>query len=90
MAHRLNDVSVGMTKQEVIATMGKPDSVSATNGVEYLSYRLATSLLDTDGSDTADYFVRPVNGRVDAYGRKGDFDSTKDPTIHVKKDVTVR
>lgn len=30
------------------------------------------------------YFVRLINGEVDAYGRQGDFDSTKDPTINIK------
>ena len=77
MASKLNRVSVGMTKSEVIAVMGSPKSVSARDGVEYLNYRLATSFLDTNGSDTSDYFVRLVKGKVDAYGQKGDFETTQ-------------
>lgn len=29
------------------------------------------------------YFVRLIEGNVEAYGRQGDFDSTKDPTINI-------
>ena len=84
---KMDALSLGMTKAEAIAVMGRPASVSATNGVEFLSYRLATSLLDTDGSDTSDYFVRIVNGRVDAYGKKGDFDTTSRPKERIQVEV---
>jgi hypothetical protein len=77
MATKMNNVSVGMTKAEVIQVMGTPKSVSAKDGVEYLNYRFATSFMDTDGSDTSDYFVRLVSGRVDSYGQKGDFGTTQ-------------
>lgn len=83
----MSALSVGMTKAEVMKAMGQPQSVSATNGVEYLTYRLATSFLDTDGSDTSDYFVRIVSGRVDAYGRKGDFDSTQKTKERIQVEV---
>lgn len=84
---KLGRVSVGMTKAEAIAAMGEPDSIAAKDGVEYLSYRLATSALDFDGSDTSTYFVRIVNGRVDSYGQKGDFDTTSKPKERIEVDV---
>lgn len=87
MARKMERLSVGMTKAEAIAVMGRPKSVSATDGIEYLSYRLATSFMDTDGSDTSDYFVRIVNGRVDAYGQKGDFDTTARPKERIQVEV---
>ena len=87
MATKMNHVSVGMTKSEVIAVMGSPKSVSAKDGVEYLNYRLATSFLDTDGSDTSDYFVRLVNGHLDAYGKKGDFETTQRPQERIQIEV---
>jgi outer membrane protein assembly factor BamE (lipoprotein component of BamABCDE complex) len=79
------ELSVGMTKSEVIKLMGKPDSVSAQNGVEYLTYtlRTETSFTKNTWGYQGQYFVRVINGRVDSYGKVGDFDSTKDPTINV-------
>lgn len=90
MTKKLNSLALGMSKAEAIAVMGTPKSTRAADGVEYLTYRLSTSFLDTNGSDTRDYFVKIVDGHVAAYGEKGDFDSTKDPTVAVKADVTVK
>lgn len=93
-AHKMNSLSIGMTKAEVISVLGHPKDSSATSGVEYLRYELHPDSLGRclagPCEGVADYFVRIVNGRVDAYGRIGDFDSTKDPTIVVNKDVTLR
>lgn len=109
---KMNNVSVGMTKGEVIEVMGQPDSVSATEGVEYLIYQLKDG---TDGGTAAacaglgvltlgigymapecrggresDFYVRFTGGRVDSYGKVGDFDSTKTPeaTINVNTKST--
>ena len=35
---------------------------------------------------TTPYYVRLVNGRVDSYGRTGDFDSTQTTTIRLETD----
>jgi len=83
-ARKINLISTGMTKAEVVSVMGQPDSTAAKDGVEYMNYRLATSALDFDGSDTSDYFVRFVNGRVDAFGHKGDFDTAGEPIKRVE------
>jgi len=73
-----------MTKDEVIRAIGTPDSVSAKEGTEFLIYQLASpKALFADERDLTQYFVRLRNGRVDAYGQKGDFDSTKDPTLNL-------
>ena len=81
----MSELSVGMTKSEVISLMGKPDSVSAQNGLEYMSYSLRTSTSFTRNTFGYQgvYYVRLVNGRVESYGKVGDFDSTKDPTVNV-------
>ncbi|MBI5461632.1 MAG: outer membrane protein assembly factor BamE [Gammaproteobacteria bacterium] len=96
---KLNNVSTGQTKAEVIATMGQPDTVRATNNVEYLNYVLYTSgessacigmgvmtmgIAAVDCAKEPNYFVRLENGKVTAYGKIGDFDSTKNPTIQVE------
>lgn len=75
-AQKLNNVSIGMTKQEVIAVMGTPSSTSAKGEVVYLNYLLT----EINGLDQSQYyhFVLIKNGKVESYGKLGDFDSTKD------------
>ena len=84
---RINRISLGMSKQEVVKTMGPPTSTSATHGVEYLRYLLHE--IDAFDQGTP-YFVRIVDGKVDAYGRVGDFDSTKIPERKLKLDVDIK
>ncbi len=81
----LNKVSLGMSKSEVIQAVGTPDSVSAQGRVEYLIYHWASpKQLIADENNLDRFFIRLTDGRVDAYGEKGDFDSTQDPTIKIK------
>ena len=83
-APKMNRLSVGMTKQEVISVMGSPASTAAPgNGVELLRYRLSPTSDHAFYGSTEEYFVRLVNGKVDSYGKMGDFDSTKDPTLNL-------
>ena len=65
---KMNRISVGMTRDQVIEQMGKPHSTSAKDDVEFLNYKLASGSFFRD-----DYYVRLVDGQVDAYGRAGDF-----------------
>lgn len=67
-ASKMNNVNIGMTREQAVATMGPPTSTSAKGDVEYLNYRLSSGFLTTD-----DYYVRLKAGRVDAFGRSGDF-----------------
>lgn len=76
-SHKINKISLGMTKQQVTEALGPPVSTSATSGVEYLNYRFSETDDHAFNGTTTPYFVRIVNGKVDAYGRLGDFDSTK-------------
>ncbi|NIA06724.1 MAG: hypothetical protein GWP14_03655 [Actinobacteria bacterium] len=96
-ASKLNKVELGMTKAEVIEQMGKPDSIRAQGNTEYLVYRLATekdySMAWYFGMTFVhkdDYFARLVDGKVDAYGRFGDFDSTKDPKLQIDLDANIK
>jgi len=72
MSLKMKHLSIGMTKAEAIEVLGTPSSMTANGGMEYLSYRLTPPALDSDRNDTADYFVRIVNGRVDDFGRRRD------------------
>lgn len=83
---KINSVSVGMTKPQVIEVMGQPNSMRAIDNVEYLHYKLSDSgdwLYGTWGVPMRDYFIRLRDGTVDAYGKVGDFDSTNSPTLNL-------
>jgi outer membrane protein assembly factor BamE (lipoprotein component of BamABCDE complex) len=67
-ASRMNSLRLGMTKAEVIEVMGNPQSTSAKSDVEYLRYRFLS-----EGIFASEYFVKFQDGKVDAFGRAGDF-----------------
>ncbi len=78
----MSKVSLGMTKQEVIAALGKPETVAAKGNYEYLMYEGEASY--SDGRLGGEfYFVRLVDGKVESYGKKGDFDSTKNDALDI-------
>lgn len=66
-------IEKGMTLGEITELIGKP--VSAESGPEdskVLFYCLASSFLDTDGSDTREYWVQLAGGKVIGYGERRD------------------
>jgi hypothetical protein len=76
----LSEISLGMSKEQVISVKGKPYERAAREGVEYFIY--ATFLINGNGKTVQDkYFIRFIADKVDSFGRIGDFDSTKDPTL---------
>lgn len=83
MADKLSTVQTGMTKEQVVAVMGKPASVSRKGDTEYLNYALSDTSDKAFYGLTDPYFVKLVGGRVESFGRLGDFDSTKDPTANI-------
>lgn len=87
---KINAVNIGMTKDEVIKVMGKPVSISAKGGTEYLNYKLSETDDDAFRGWTSPYYVRIINGKVDSYGRTGDFDSTKNPTVKIETDENIK
>jgi outer membrane protein assembly factor BamE (lipoprotein component of BamABCDE complex) len=89
-ANKISGVQLGMTKDEVIKVMGPPTSVSAQGGREYLNYALSETDDDAFRGWTRPYYVRLINGKVESYGRSGDFDSTKTPTVRVESDQTIK
>ncbi len=89
-AGQIGGVRLGMTKQEVIAVMGPPASVSAQGRTEYLNYALSETDDHAFYGITKPYFVRLVDGRVESYGRTGDFDSTKTPAVRLESDQNVK
>jgi outer membrane protein assembly factor BamE (lipoprotein component of BamABCDE complex) len=65
---KMNLLSLGMTKQQVIETIGEPTSTSAKRNTEYLHY-----LLSTDGFYSDSYYVRLLDGKVESYGWAGSY-----------------
>jgi len=82
---KLTSVSVGMTKDEVVKIMGTPSSIAATGPVQILKYEVPSMFSSRAmwSSDWTPYYVRLVDGKVESFGRLGDFDSTKDPTLNI-------
>jgi hypothetical protein len=66
---RLNRISPGMTREEVVSALGTPHAVTAHGAVEYLSY----NLLNKGVGDMKEYAVKVVAGRVESFGEKADF-----------------
>ena len=89
-AGKINRVRLGMTKEEVIHSIGSPVSVSAQGNTEYLNYALSETGDQAFYGFTRPYFVRVVDGKVESFGRMGDFDSTKTPTVRVENDQNIR
>jgi len=103
--NRVNEISLGMSKAQVIQVLGQPKSTRASAGVEYLVYELKESI---DASSCAawslllvpvecmrkkiEYFVQFKQGVATAYGEIGDFDSTQDPeqTINVNRTIKIQ
>ena len=89
-AGKISGVRLGMTKQEVIAVMGPPVSISAQGQTEYLNYTLYETDNEAFYDITKPYYVRLIDGRVDSFGRTGDFDSTKTPTVRLESDKSIK
>jgi outer membrane protein assembly factor BamE (lipoprotein component of BamABCDE complex) len=89
-SYKMNDLSIGMTKNDVISVLGKPVSVSAKDGTEYLNYQFSENSDQEFLGLTEPYFVRLISGKVDSYGKLGDFDSTQKPTIKIETQEEIK
>ena len=65
-ADKLNQIQIGMTRDQVTAILGAPDSTSAQANVEYLTYYLEG---DPNYGREQPYMVRLVDGKVESFGR---------------------
>jgi len=83
-SEKMNSLSIGMTKGEVIQVMGRPSSTaSPQRGVEVLRYELSSTGDQAWYGITDTYYVKLVNGRIESYGMLGDFDSGRDLAVDV-------
>ncbi len=70
--------------------MGPPASTSAKGKTEYLNYSLSETDDQAFYGITKPYYVRIINGRVDSFGRLGDFDSTQKPTVRIETKENIK
>jgi major membrane immunogen (membrane-anchored lipoprotein) len=78
---KINAVQTGMTREQVEAVMGKPVSTSSQGNLTYLNYKLAETSKDAQWGRETPYYVRLQGGKVESFGRTGDFNSTQVPTV---------
>jgi hypothetical protein len=63
---RMGDIRAGMTKDQVIAVLGRPDGFAQSGSTEALTY--SNRLMSGFSWDRADYHVILSSGVVTAYG----------------------
>jgi hypothetical protein len=82
----LSSISIGMNKEKVISLHGEPFRVAAMDGLEYFIFRgFDKELFKPNGFSVYESFIRFKDGKVDAYGRLDDFDSTRHKELLIKK-----
>jgi hypothetical protein len=67
-AGKMNQVQLGMTKDQVVEVLGKPVSSSAEEDTTFLKYKFFSKGIFLDA-----YYVKLKNGKVEAFGNVGDF-----------------
>jgi hypothetical protein len=65
-ADQLNKLRIGMSKDQVVAILGQPNSTSAQANIEYMTYYLSN---DSSYGRDQPYMVRLVEGKVESFGR---------------------
>jgi hypothetical protein len=70
----LNGLSLGMSREQVVARLGQPDSTAAHGDRLLLTFWLKRAKV----GGTGEYFVELVNGEVTAFGNKDDFKNMSD------------
>jgi hypothetical protein len=63
---QMNRIRIGMTKDQVVDILGKPDSMSGQANVVYLTYYLEAP---NRYEQEQPYMIRLVDGKVESFGR---------------------
>jgi len=84
---KLNHLSIGMSKEQVLDIMGTPESTKAMNPREVLVYSDTERPFGAPARYTQ-YWVVLVDGKVFQFGQAGDFGNSSVPTQHVIIDKT--
>jgi outer membrane protein assembly factor BamE (lipoprotein component of BamABCDE complex) len=79
-AGKMNNLSLGMTKEEVRKTMGNPASTKAADSNEVFVYRLSETSDEAFWGIESEFWCVFTEGKLSSYGRPGDFGTTGIPT----------
>ena len=87
-ADKLNQIRIGMSKDQVVAIMGAPDSTSAQANMEYYTYYLEN---DSRYGGNQPYMIRFVDNKVESFGRFIQlYDAyTRPPATNIRQAPTV-
>lgn len=80
-ASKMNRLSLGMSKGEVIKLLGEPTSAKAVEGEEILEYRFYTEYWRYDLDS---YWVILENSKVIKYGKAGDWGTVLPETYRIE------
>jgi hypothetical protein len=69
---KLNQLSLGMSREEVVKTLGRPHAVSAQGDIEFLTY----NLINKGVGDMKEFVVRIQKGSVESFGERVNFGSS--------------
>jgi hypothetical protein len=84
-ATKLNGIRVGMSREEVLSILGRPDSMSAQANVVYLTYYLLNTGSDFERHEP--YMIHLVNDRVESFGRFSELaDLYNRPVVRSRRD----
>ena len=89
-AGRASGVHYGMSKQEVVAVMGAPISVSTHGSSQDLNYSVCETENQTLSGIMHPYVVRLTDGRVESYGTTGNIVSPQTSTGRLESDQIVK
>ena len=87
-ADKLNAVQLGMSEADVIGILGSPKSTSAQGSTEYMNYDFYDH--KNNVGFPVPHFVRLIDGRVESFGKTGDFDSTKVDSVRIETDENIK
>jgi outer membrane protein assembly factor BamE (lipoprotein component of BamABCDE complex) len=71
-AHKMDRLELGMSRQDVIGALGRPVSKGADPSGETLYYRFSETGADEINGIASAFFVKIVDGKVEAFGRVND------------------
>ena len=80
-AWKMNKVSLGMSKADVINAVGMPDDTKAIQNQEVLSYYWSATGTDNYVGRTTEYWIILKDGKVVQYGKAGDYGSSRNPAL---------
>jgi len=71
--NKINKIKAGMTREQVIEAIGKPENIHAGKDAEFLIYTMKERVTGRKEAglvvENVKYFVRIVGGRVESFGR---------------------